>query len=347
MIDSDFFEFEQSPWEAAISALGEGDSFGAMQLLTMLEDESEETVEDALQLLEENRITLDTSDLPKPPGTGEAALRLHREEKLVQEGHLLERLEENDPLRLYLEELASIPVCGDPEVLALEAENGADGARERLVNLSLSRVVELAQEFTGKGVLLMDLIQEGSLGLWQCILNEPGASFCEKRDWWIRQYMSQVIFWQARARGVGQKMRQAMEDYRAVDEKLLTELGRNPTMEEIAEEMHMSVEEAENVKLTFDAARLVNQAHIQGRKEEEEDPDDQQAVEDTAYFQSRQRIAELLSDLSEEDSKLVSLRFGLEGGLPLSPEETGRKLGLTPEEVVKREAAALAALRRS
>ena len=347
MMDSDFFEFEESPWEAAISALGEGSRFGAMQLLTLLEEESEETVEEALQLLEEKRITLDISDLPKPPGTGEAALRLHREEELVKQGSLPEHLEETDPLRLYLEELAAIPVCGDPAVVAMEAENGAEGARERLVNLSLSRVVELAEAFTGKGVLLMDLIQEGSLGLWQCILNESAQDFCRMRDWWIRQYMSQVVFRQARARGVGQKMRQAMEDYRQVDEKLLTDLGRNPTMEEIAEEMHMSVEEAENVKLTFDAARTMQLAHTQGRKEEEEDPDDQQAVEDTAYFQSRQRIAELLADLSEEDARLVSLRFGLEGGLPLTPEETGRKLGLTPEEVVKREAAALAALRRS
>lgn len=347
MIDSDFFEFEQSPWEAAIEAMHEGDRFGAMHLLAMLEDESEDTVEDVLHLLEEKRITLDISDLPKPPGTGEAAVRLHREEELVKQDSLLTSLSETDPLRLYLEELAQIPVCGDPDVLAMQAQDGDEGARERLVNLSLSRVAELAKSFTGKGVLLMDLIQEGSLGLWQCILSEPGAEFCRKRDWWIRQYMSQIIFLQARARGVGQKMRQAMEDYRAVDEKLLTDLGRNPTMEEIAEEMHMSVEEAENVKLTFDAAQTMQRAHAQAEQKEEEDPDDQQAVEDTAYFQSRQRIAELLSDLTLQDAKLISMRFGLEGGLPLSPEETGAKLGLTPEEVVKREAAALAALRRS
>ena len=79
---------------------------------------------------------------------------------------------------------------------------------------------------------------------------------------------------------------------------------------------------------------------------QEEEAEEQQAVEDTAYFQARQRIAEMLSMLSEEDAKLLSLRFGLEGGLPMTPEETGRKLGLTPEEVVTREAAALAVLRQ-
>ena len=81
------------------------------------------------------------------------------------------------------------------------------------------------------------------------------------------------------------------------------------------------------------------------QEEAEEDPEEQQAVEDTAYFQMRQRIADLMSGLSEEDAKLLSLRFGLEGGLPLSPEEVGRRLSLTPEEVVAREAKALAQLR--
>ena len=96
----------------------------------------------------------------------------------------------------------------------------------------------------------------------------------------------------------------------------------------------------------LDSARMMAQAK-KPVQPEEEDPEDQQAVEDTAYFQARQRIAELLSNLDEADAKLLTLRFGLEGGKPLAPEETGKKLGLTPEEVVAREAAALAKLRSS
>ena len=82
-------------------------------------------------------------------------------------------------------------------------------------------------------------------------------------------------------------------------------------------------------------------------EEKEPEPEDEQAVEDTAYFQMRQRITELLSTLPEEDAKLLTLRFGLEGGLPMTPEDAGRKLGMTPEEVIAREAAALAQLRNS
>ena len=217
---------------------------------------------------------------------------------------------------------------------------------EQLTNLMLSRVLERAYEMVGRGVLLLDLIQEGSLGLWQAILNYDGGDFEAHCDWHIRWDVARVVTMQARNNGVGQKMRQAMEDYRSVDERLLSELGRNPTIEEIAEELHMTVEEAAAVAKMLDTARTLAQAK-KPAEPEEEDPEDQQAVEDTAYFQMRQRISELLSNLDEADAKLLTLRFGLEGGKPLSPEDTGKKLGLTPEEVVAKEAAALAKLRNT
>ena len=148
----------------------------------------------------------------------------------------------------------------------------------------------------------------------------------------------------AREKGVGQKLRQAVEDYRAVDEQLLTELGRNPTLEEIAQRLHLSVDAAAEVAKTMEAARMI--ARAKQPQQEEPTPEDEQAVEDTAYFQMRQRIQELLSQLEETDARLLTLRFGLEGGKPLSPEEVGKHLGLTPEEAVAREAAALSLLRQ-
>ena len=148
----------------------------AARLLTETDGMDDEALEDIFRALEEENIPIDLSDLPRSGASGEAARRLREEEQLVRGGDLLNSLEENDPLRLYLEELASIPVCGDPEVLALELLEGSD-VGSRLVNLSLSRVVELAQEHAGRGVLLMDLIQEGSLGLWNGILGFPGGSF--------------------------------------------------------------------------------------------------------------------------------------------------------------------------
>lgn len=339
------FSFDETPWELTLAGLRRGDKLSAVRFLTLMEGEDEQAVEDALLDLEDLHVALDISDLPTAAGTGEAAVRLRREQQLVSEGTLMTALEDTDPLKLYLEELAGIPACGDPELLAMEVAEGKEYARERLLNVSLHRVVEQAQALTGNGVLLLDLIQEGSLGLWQAIMGFTGGDFQTESGWWIYQSMAKLITLQARQNGVGQKMRAAMEDFRAVDERLLGDLGRNATIEEIAGQLHMSAEEAQIVRNMVDNARLLSRAKGTMPKIEEEPEEEERHVEDTALFQSRLRIMDLLSGLNEQDAKLLTLRFGLEGGLPLSPEDTGRRLGLTPEEVVTREAAALASLR--
>lgn len=343
--------FGDSDLERLLSSLNGVDTLSAAALLTAMDGESEDVFQEAFAHLEDMGIKLDLSDLPKAAGVGEAAVRLRREEQLAKRGDLLHGLEKTDPLRLYLEELALIPVCGDIRLLARQLaeanrrQEKNDELRTTIVNLSLSRVVELACECTGYGVLLLDLIQEGSMGLWQSLTWYETGDFEEYRDWWICQSMAKAVTLQAHSNGVGQKMRRAMEDYRSVDEKLLTELGRNPTIEEIAEEMRMSVQETAMVSDMLENARNMNRAKAETEPKPEE-PDDEQAVEDTAYFQMRQRIAEMLSGLNEADAELLTLRFGLEGGLPLSPEDTGKRLGLTPEEVVEKEAAALTKLRK-
>lgn len=332
------FSFEPDPWETFRMSLTMGDTVSASQILTLLEGEDGQTLEDALQELETACVKLDVSDLPKNGGTGDTAVRLKQEAQLVQEGLDPKALEPNDPLRLYLEEVAAVPVCGDEQLLAQKGD-----AAETLTNLGLSRVIELAQEYVGYGVLLMDLIQEGSLGLWQAIGCYREGEYAAHRDRWIRFYLARAVILQAHSSGIGQKMRRAMEDYRQVDERLLGELGRNPTLEEIAEELHMTVEEAQTVQRMMNNARMLDKAI---RPEaEEEDKEEEQSVEDTALFQMRQRIGDLLSGLEETDAKLLNLRFGLEGGKPASPEETGRLLGMTAQEVLAREAAALAKLR--
>ena len=339
------FTFEASPWEKALEALQPGETINILNLLSYLEEEDEDTVLEALDMLEEKSVTLSIDDLPNLPTGGNMALRLREEAQLVESGRLLTGLPENDPLRLYLEELAGTPAAGDTEFLAQQYLDGDENAAQKLVTLSLSRVVELASALAGKNVLLLDLIQEGSMGLWQGILNYTGGSFDTHRDWWIRQYLHRAVFMQARSGEMGQKLRQGMEDYRDVDQKLLAELGRNPTLEEIAQAMHVEAEEAavySNMLTMAQTRRQVDEA----MEEKEPEPEEDQAVEGTAYFQMRQRIGELLSVLPAEDAELLTLRFGLEGGMPMSPEETGRKLGLTPQEVVTKEANALAKLRR-
>jgi RNA polymerase primary sigma factor len=336
--------FEESAWELALNALQPGSALSAARFLTLMEGEPESAMEEALMALEEKHIELDVSDLPKPAGTSEAAVRLRREEQLVRSGDLVGSLEETDPLRLYLEELAATPAFGDPGQLARRLLEGDRSVVEQLTNLMLSRVVEHACGLVGRGVLLQDLIQEGSLGLWQGILSYTGGDIEAHCDWHIRSGMARAVTVQAGNSGVGQRLRQALEDYRQVDERLLTELGRNPTLEEIAEELHMTVEETATVAKNLEAARMLAQA--KQPVEPEPTPEDQQAVEDTAYFRMRQRIEELLADLEEKEAKLLTLRFGLEGGKPFSPEETGKVLGMTAEEVVAGEAAALAKLRK-
>lgn len=337
-------EFEDTPWMRELEKLAEEGGISAVRLLTLLEGETDDAVESAFEELEQRQIRLDISPLPKSCGTGEAALRLRQEDDLVKSGDLIRGLEESDPLRLYLEEISGIPVCGDIRLLAEQLISGDESARQKLVDLSLSRVVTLAGEHTGYGVMLLDLIQEGSVGLWQSILSYRGGDFEAYRDWYIRQSMAKIISLQARANGIGQKMRQALEDYRSVDERLLGELGRNPTLQEIAQQLHMSEEETALVADMLENVRNINRAK-QPEETKEPQPEDEQAVEDTAYFQMRQRIEELLSSLDERSARLLTLRFGLEGGLPLSPEDAGKELNMTAQEVVAAEAAALAKLR--
>ena len=339
------FSFEQSPWDALLDTLRPGDAVDAVNFLTMMEGESEETVEEAFVDMETAAMVLDISNLPKPAGTGEAALRLRQEEQLVRKGLSMGELDESDPLRLYLEEVAMTPAFGDAQLWAEKSAAGDENAMLQLTNLSLSRVVDAAKAHVGRGVLMMDLIQEGSLGLWQAIQNWRCGDFEAYSQRWIDFCMAKAVTVQARANGVGQKMRTALEDYRSMDEQLLSELGRNPTVEEVAERLHLTPDAASAVQKMLENARLLAQAKKQPEPEEEELAETQ-AVEDTAYFQMRQRINELLSELTESDRQLLTLRYGLEGGKPLDPETAGRKLGLTPEEVVAREAAALAKLRK-
>ena len=325
--------------------LKDGQVVSAAALLTAMDTLDETAAEEFLIRLRQRGILPDLSDLPRYSADANAAVRLRREQQLAQQGDLRSQLEADDPLALYLEELAGIPAQGDPAVLAQQLVDDPtdEPTLTALMNLFLSRVVEIAREYTGNGVLLLDLIQEGSMGLWEGLADYRGEEITAFCDQWIRWAMTKAVLLQAHTAGVGQRLRQMLEDYRSVDEKLLAELGRNPTIDEIAEGLHIDVQEAETAARMLENARLLQK--VKKPEPDQLPQEEDQAVEDTAYFQMRQRISELLSGLSPEDAKLLTLRYGLEGGLPLDPQQTGNRLGLTPEEVVARESAALAQLR--
>ncbi len=345
MNDMDAFSFEESAWELFARKLKKNDRISAVRFLTLLEEESEEAVEDAFLTLQERTVSLDLTGLPAVSPDSELGRRLALEKRLAEEDTLLNGLEKDDPLNVYLQELAQLPAAGDPVLLAELAAQGDEASRNMLVNASLHRVIALARELAGRGVLLQDLIQEGSLGLWQSILSFEGGDFEQTRDWWIRHYMEKALVLQARQNGVGQKMRQALENYRLADRALLARLGRSPTLEEMAQELNVTPEAAALVEEMFRSAKTSAKAK-EAPDPEQEAEEESRHVEDTAYFQSRQRILELLSTLSEQEAKLLTLRFGLEGGVPLSPEDTGKRLGLTAREVVAMEAVALMKLRQ-
>ena len=338
------FTFETAPWEQVIARTDCGGELDGVQFLALMEQESEENLEDALLLLDEKDILLNIDGLSAFAVSGEMAVRLRLEQDLVKRNALMKELEENDPLRLYLEEIAALPACGDAQQLAEQYRAGREEVLPQLTNLMLSKVAEQAFCLAGRGVLLMDLLQEGGLGLWQAVLTYQVGDFETYCARYIQRALNKALVIQAREYGVGQKMRQAMEDYRAMDEQLLGDLGRNPTIEELAEALHMSVQETGAVAEMVEIARRMNFAKREPEPEEEELAEIQ-AVEDTAYFQMRQRIADLLSSLDEQDAKLLTLRFGLEKGLPMSAAEVGKILGMTADEVAAREAQALSKLR--
>ena len=332
--------FEDRPETELFATLQPGDKLSASQLLTALDGENESALEDAFETLRDMEISLDIADLPRFAADSEIAVQLRREEQLANTDDLMSQLAETDPLRMYLEELALIPAFGDANVLAeqlqtanAEADNEAP-VLGQILNLYLHRIVEIARGYTGRGVLLMDLIQEGSMGLWECLPCYKAGDLTAFCDYWIHWFMVKAIVWQAYAAGTGSKLRQAMEDYRAVDERLLAELGRNPTVEEIAEAMHITVSEAETVASMLENVQLLRR--IKEPVKEEIPQEEDQAVEDTAYFQMRQRISELLSALEPDQAQLLTLRYGL---------EVAAKLGMTVEQVVAAEAAALSKLR--
>ena len=338
------FLFDQSPWEAYLNSYKAGSTVPTWNLVSMLEDEDDEAVEDAFSILANRHLALDISTLPQLEMGGQTAQRLRQEAEYVRSGLRTADMDECDPLRLYLEEIAGTPAFGDDRLLPEQLLSGDENAAERLANLGLSRVIEIACEYAGKMVLLMDLIQEGNIGLWEAIQSYTGGDYEAHRDRLIRNAMCKAMVLQARSSGISQKMRQSLQHYQSADEALLTELGRNPTLEEIAVRMGISPEQAQTIQKTMADILLLQQAEKLAQPKEET-PEDELAVEDTAYFQMRQRISDLLSQLDEKDAQILTMRFGLDKGLPVSAEEVGRTLGLTVGEVSEREAAALAKLR--
>ncbi len=348
MMDLEFdIDYVQTPWDRAVEKLRGGDTMNARRFLTLMEMSEDQSSEDAALELEQLGVMLDVSDLPKIAGNPETDARLEMEQKLFAQGGWKKSLEKRDPLRLFIQEMELCENIEDGSDLAQKGAAGDEKALQQLTSGYLRTVYECAGEFMGKGVLLLDLIQEGSLGLWQGILNFEGGSFREHALWWIRQAMARAVTLQAQATGVGQHLAKQIEAFHKADRNLLTQLGRNPTMAELAQEMGINLEEANALaKMLREIREMAKIKAVEEKGPEAAAEEEDVAVEDTAYYQTRERVSDLLSGLNEQEAALLDLRYGLSGKPPLTVAETAAKLHMTGDEVVAAEAAALAKMRR-
>lgn len=311
-----------------------GSTVSARRFFSLLTTGSEGEAEEILDMLEERDVLIDLELLPAYAGSGSLGERLALEHRLAREENGLSRLEKSDPLAMYLRELDRLPCLTEEQATAL-GEAGGHGLTEGLMYLVRREAVAM----TGRGVLLADLIQEGSLGLMRA-LEQPEAGLFARIRRCVRQAMARPILLQYLAGGDARRLLEDLHAYNEADRRLLNTLGRNPSLEELAEAMSKTPEQTELLsRMVKDAAKA---PAAQKAPEEEEEPE---SVEDSAYFQLRTTVEELLGLLEETDRRLLSLRFGLEGKAPLSVPEAANALGLTPEEAERREAEAIALLR--
>lgn len=259
-----------------------------------------------------------------------------------------------DPVRMYLKEIGKVPLLSaDEEVeLAKKMEEGNSDAKKRLAEANLRLVVSIAKRYVGRGMLFLDLIQEGNLGLIKAVEKfdyRKGYKFSTYATWWIRQAITRAIADQARTIRIPVHMVETINKLIRVQRQLLQELGREPYPEEIAKEMQLPVERVREIqKISQEPVSLETPIG------EEEDShlgdfiqDDNVPVpaEAAAFTLLKEQLSEVLGTLTEREQKVLRLRFGLDDGRARTLEEVGREFDVTRERIRQIEAKALRKLR--
>lgn len=343
MMDELDFTWEDSPAEVYLRGLQSGDQVGLSQFLLWFSEGQQEEAEQTARELEKRGICLDVSQYQPYSRAGAMGQRLALEEKLLLEGRL-DTLPPEDVLSMTLQEYGEASFLGRNRAQALwnAAKEGNEKAKKALVEGSLPFVRDLAFSFVGKGVLLQDLMQEGSLALWELIAKGEAEDFLASLDWSVRAALSRAVAMQAIEDHGGEKLRRDMTRYGKAALALQKTLRRTPSNEELAAELRKTPEE------TAALARLIRDAGRAKKPEpREKDPDAEKPVEDSAYFALRTRVEELLNTLDTDGRRILTLRFGLDGKPARSTEEIQEETGLSEAEVLRLEGAALASLRES
>lgn len=260
----------------------------------------------------------------------------------------------DDPVRMYLKEIGKVPLLSAEEEieLAKKMEFGDEDAKKRLCEANLRLVVSIAKRYVGRGMLFLDLIQEGNLGLIKAVDKfdwRKGYKFSTYATWWIRQAITRSIADQARTIRIPVHMVETINKLIRISRQLLQEYGREPTPEEIAEEMDISEEKVREIlKIAQEPVSLETPIG------EEEDshlgdfiPDDDvpAPAEAAAFSMLKEQLVEVLDTLTDREQKVLKLRFGLDDGRARTLEEVGRRFDVTRERIRQIEAKALRKLR--
>lgn len=260
----------------------------------------------------------------------------------------------DDAVRMYLKEIGKVPLLTGAEEreLAIRMEQGDEEAKKKLCESNLRLVVSIAKRYLNRGLSFLDLIQEGNLGLIKAVDKfdyTKGYKFSTYATWWIRQAITRSIADQARTIRIPVHMVETINKLIRISRQLLQELGREPTSEEIAKEMGITVEKVREIKKISQ-----NPVSLETPIGEEEDshlgdfiPDDDvpAPVEAAAYSMLKEQLMEVLDTLSDREKKVLMLRFGLEDGRPRTLEEVGKEFNVTRERIRQIEAKALRKLR--
>ena len=259
-----------------------------------------------------------------------------------------------DPVRMYLKEIGKVPLLSAEEEieLAKKMEQGDENAKKRLAEANLRLVVSIAKRYVGRGMLFLDLIQEGNLGLIKAVEKfdyRKGYKFSTYATWWIRQAITRAIADQARTIRIPVHMVETINKLIRVSRQLRQELGREPTPEEIAEEMDMPVDRVREIlKISQEPVSLETpigeeeDSHLGDFIQDDNVPVPADAA---AFTLLKEQLVEVLGTLTEREQKVLRLRFGLDDGRARTLEEVGKEFNVTRERIRQIEAKALRKLR--
>ena len=298
-------------------------------------EEEEEPVDEELLLADSEELDVDVDveniDLSVPEGVGI-----------------------EDPVRMYLKEIGKVPLLSAEEEieLAKKMEMGDEEAKKRLAEANLRLVVSIAKRYVGRGLLFLDLIQEGNLGLIKAVEKfdyRKGYKFSTYATWWIRQAITRAIADQARTIRIPVHMVETINKLIRVSRQLLQELGREPTPEEIAAVLKMPEERVREIlKISQEPVSLETpigeeeDSHLGDFIQDDNVPVPADAA---AFTLLREQLSEVLSTLTEREQKVLRLRFGLDDGRARTLEEVGKEFNVTRERIRQIEAKALRKLR--